>query len=715
MQLRQRLVAFILVVAFAVMACAPLDLAVEIAGLIATASVTATPTQTNTPTATPDLETLDWYVAPDGNDSNTCMTPSDPCEHLAATVAKSTPSDHIHMAAGTFHATGAIFTYIPHNLTITGEGIGVTILNGEGSVGGIRVSGSAELTLEGVTIRETGLRSAYACLYVADTATARLTNVRLRQCERQAAWVAPGATLFMTNVEIHETVDEDTNPDFIVNGYGLFNEGTTHMEGGSIHHNAREGVYNSGDLNFSNVDIYQNATSGVSTFGGTAVFNGVNVYQNGTSLPGGGFNISDGAVVMVYDSDIYNNSESGFSVNSGGQLSLVRSTVRDHQRIGLAVRASSSAEVENSTIENNNRAGGWGFAVINEGELILSASHIINNNDGLGVYAIGAATTELYDSEVVNHDERGVYNQDAAGVLILERVLIAQNQTGLTSYGDLTMENVTVSQNEGTGVVVGGTADIAYSTIADNGDGFVGGGSSISIANTIFAGNTRDCTGPLTSSTLSGVNIDTDGLCDVTTYTASELALGGLSDNGGFTRTHALGTDSVAIDAATGACPASDQRGLGFARPAGPGCDVGAYEAGAAAPTPAAIVQSSETPTITPTLQSLESIDVVVITNARCRKGPDPIFPDHDFFAAGDQSVLTGRSYDGNWFLIQALNNLGTCWIARNVLEVQVADEVLMSLPAIVSPPTPTFTPQPTNTPKPTATPCSPNDNCSKP
>jgi hypothetical protein len=59
--------------------------------------------------------------------------------------------------------------------------------------------------------------------------------------------------------------------------------------------------------------------------------------------------------------------------------------------------------------------------------------------------------------------------------------------------------------------------------------------------------------------------------------------LGLLRDNGGFTRTHALGSGSPAIDAGSpGTCPASDQRGR--PRPVdvnGDGverCDMGAFE-----------------------------------------------------------------------------------------------------------------------------------------
>jgi hypothetical protein len=53
--------------------------------------------------------------------------------------------------------------------------------------------------------------------------------------------------------------------------------------------------------------------------------------------------------------------------------------------------------------------------------------------------------------------------------------------------------------------------------------------------------------------------------------------LGPLRDNGGPTRTHALYSRSPAIDAG-GGTPNYDQRGSGYARKAGAGIDIGAYE-----------------------------------------------------------------------------------------------------------------------------------------
>jgi hypothetical protein len=89
----------------------------------------------------------------------------------------------------------------------------------------------------------------------------------------------------------------------------------------------------------------------------------------------------------------------------------------------------------------------------------------------------------------------------------------------------------------------------------------------------------------------NGYNIESPGstcgfdqTSDQPGATAEQLNLGPLQDNGGTTMTHALGADSVAIDAipvedcidADGQPLTTDQRGE--PRPAGDRCDVGAFE-----------------------------------------------------------------------------------------------------------------------------------------
>ncbi|HEV2811635.1 MAG TPA: choice-of-anchor Q domain-containing protein, partial [Solirubrobacteraceae bacterium] len=113
---------------------------------------------------------------------------------------------------------------------------------------------------------------------------------------------------------------------------------------------------------------------------------------------------------------------------------------------------------------------------------------------------------------------------------------------------------------------------------AGRGGGVFGG--NVNLAATIVASNT-----PLNCS--EGANLADDGGNNISFPETScpganaDPRLAPLADNGGPTRTHALGADSAALDkvpASASTCQPVDQRGFG--RPAGPACDIGAYELG---------------------------------------------------------------------------------------------------------------------------------------
>jgi hypothetical protein len=140
-------------------------------------------------------------------------------------------------------------------------------------------------------------------------------------------------------------------------------------------------------------------------------------------------------------------------------------------------------------------------------------------------------------------------------------------------------------RNESSGTVT--ITDSLFETNSSTGGG--GGifnwysGGTATLKNTIIALSGGNCanTGTFTA---QGKNFATDGTCPgFTQVTSADLNLGPLANNGGPTQTHALGSDSVAIDAATdctdtgGTTVTTDQRGA--ARPQGSNCDVGSYEA----------------------------------------------------------------------------------------------------------------------------------------
>jgi hypothetical protein len=205
----------------------------------------------------------------------------------------------------------------------------------------------------------------------------------------------------------------------------------------------------------------------------------------------------------------------------------------------------------------------------------------------------------------------------------IERSTISDNFAirfagGLTQEGDLTLRNSTLSgnsteQDDGGGMRVRQFTSVLIenSTITGNHAGSSGGGVSFidnalpsTFASTIVSGNSSNFGGADVNSSqplsLSGSNnlirhvsvgltIPKDTLTD-------DPQLGPLSNNGGPTRTHALGINSPAID--KGSNPqqrTTDQRGSGYAREVNGSADIGAFEIQGPGPQPQ---QPAELPAI---------------------------------------------------------------------------------------------------------------------
>lgn len=179
------------------------------------------------------------------------------------------------------------------------------------------------------------------------------------------------------------------------------------------------------------------------------------------------------------------------------------------------------------------------------------------------------------------------------------------------SGSSMILKNSTVSGNLSAGYAGGVrlvgdmSADIKYSTIADNyaynqGGGVYNTSTNCSISNSILGGNTnqtglyqdlkgsQDCS--VSNSLLAGAKYSdySDGGGNIfnTAPKLEPLAFNG--GNAGWT--HALMADSPAIDAGSAGTgtPSNDQRGPGFPRVIGPAIDMGAYEFSS---TPGAIFQ----------------------------------------------------------------------------------------------------------------------------
>lgn len=251
-----------------------------------------------------------------------------------------------------------------------------------------------------------------------------------------------------------------------------------------------------------------------------------------------------------------------------------------------------------------------GGGIVNHGTMTIRRSTVSANSVAAGQTATGGATIAMARGG-------GLFNLET---MTIERSAIIDNDThaevassdpganawaeggGVLNHGTLTIATSTISNNAGsvgpsspTWTIVGGgisnqgTLDLAGSTIAFN---TAAQGSNLAadatetIAGTIIAsdpGGPANCRGSV--ETDGGSNLDFPAGCaGLEAAIHLDPGLGPLADNGGPTKTHAIGAGSPALDGATSIDGGGDQRGMPrpYDQPgvpnAGDGADIGAFE-----------------------------------------------------------------------------------------------------------------------------------------
>lgn len=111
------------------------------------------------------------------------------------------------------------------------------------------------------------------------------------------------------------------------------------------------------------------------------------------------------------------------------------------------------------------------------------------------------------------------------------------------------------------------------SLIAGNGNSDVASGvNALSPDTNLKITGTNNLIGTLSGGVVSGPPIAPAGTLNCDPHLLP------LADNGGPTRTHALGAGSCAIDAGSTGYLSTDQRGAGYVRVSGAAADIGAFE-----------------------------------------------------------------------------------------------------------------------------------------
>ena len=300
--------------------------------------------------------------------------------------------------------------------------------------------------------------------------------------------------------------------------------------------------------------------------------------------------------------------DSGGAILNAGTLFVNNSVLSGNFAwIGGAVANDSGYMVINSSVLSNNMAdaeisNGYGGAISNDLGTLLVETSLIEKNfaayAGGGIYNFNG-TADVVNSTLFDNQAPvggGLWNNTGGTINILGTTF-EMNQAwyeggGLFNEGEINATNGTFSGNDsrdnGGGISSwNGLVDLESSTFSDNtaqmGSGVYIIDGILNFSNTIIANsNNEDCLiewGLGGSISTNMHNLVEDNSCSVggINFISGDPLLGPLADNGGPTKTHALLVNSPAID--SGFCdssPESDQRGE--MRPAGSGCDIGAFE-----------------------------------------------------------------------------------------------------------------------------------------
>jgi CSLREA domain-containing protein len=289
-----------------------------------------------------------------------------------------------------------------------------------------------------------------------------------------------------------------------------------------------------------------------------------------------------------------------FDIQAGGTGSVtIRDlTIRDgrSETSGAGVLIQSGTVLLEDVVVSNNSLttsvpsiSGGGIAILGTSALTIRRSSISYNSTsyhGAGIFvAAGSALT--VENSTISYNEASGYGG------------------GLYSDGTVTVMNATIAGNTGGygggAFIAGGSLAIAFGTVAFNsaasqhGGGIYAMSGTVTLTGTILGDNTAQSSYPdLGGSGVTASYTLIESAADAALFGISDGVNGnvvgsdpgfdgGLTTNGGPTKTVALGAASPAVDQISsgtigcGGTVATDQRGV--SRPQGSACDIGAYEA----------------------------------------------------------------------------------------------------------------------------------------
>lgn len=315
-------------------------------------------------------------------------------------------------------------------------------------------------------------------------------------------------------------------------------------------------IANFGTLIAGGVTFRDNIGGAIANFNGTLTI-GSSRFEHNPGFAYGGAIRSTGGLVSVKKTKFLLNS----AVSAGGAVAIEGGTANI-----------TSSFFQGNQVTGSNAKGG---AIFSKGTLILTKSMVDGNQSksyGGGIHVEGNSLAQITASTISNND---AVDERGGGIFLDQSEVQLTNSTVSGNYGGWIGGGIYLQD---------GKLTARFVTIANNhgghdGNGIDSAGGSVSLVNTILAGNQLNCYGSDLPTSL-GYNLADDTSCGLTAtgdIQGKPARLGALAKNGGPTVTHMLLSGSPAINHGKSIGIDVDQRGI--ARPLGAKPDMGAVEA----------------------------------------------------------------------------------------------------------------------------------------
>jgi CSLREA domain-containing protein len=285
----------------------------------------------------------------------------------------------------------------------------------------------------------------------------------------------------------------------------------------------------------------------------------------------------------------------GGGISNAGTLTITASTIAGNTT-GAGADGAPGADAAGASDGGNaspGAAGGSGAGIESSGPLFISASTLVGNRTGVG--GKGARGGNVTGTGVGGNGSPGGAGgsggaiDSTADMTATNSTIVANSAAGGGTPGTNGNKNASPQPAPGLPGTGGGINEramgstLTHVTLTANsaagvGGGFDGAGGTITVANSIVAGNVAapsnlNCAGVLVD---QGGNVEFASASCPAGFLHADPKLTGLANNGGPTQTIALQPGSAAVHHVRTCVLTADQRGV--ARPVGAACDSGAYQ-----------------------------------------------------------------------------------------------------------------------------------------